>query len=114
MRDQRRANRIRVGRAVQRLRLLRDLSQETLAERANNSEKHVGQIERGEVNVGLDVLSRLAAALDVDVADFFPPAARGRQSNPFHLITRAQVEQLEQIARSVRSTYPPRAAKRSR
>src|SRR3954452_16792157 len=104
MRDDGRAMRTRVGRGIRRVRLLRGLSQEKLAERAGASWKHVGQIERGEVNVGLDVLERLARAQSVDPADLFLEP-RGRRSSALtpHAITRAQIQTIEDILRVVKS-----------
>lgn len=66
----------RVGRNVQRLRNLTGLSQEELAEKAGNSGKHIGDIERGTANVGIDVLIALADYFAVPVASFFGPDPR--------------------------------------
>jgi transcriptional regulator with XRE-family HTH domain len=104
MRDEGRAMRTRVGRAIRRVRLLRGLSQEKLAERAGASWKHVGQIERGEVNVGLDVLARIARALSVDAAELFLEP-RGRRSSAVTplVITRGQIHTIEEVLRVVKS-----------
>jgi transcriptional regulator with XRE-family HTH domain len=48
------------------------LSQEDLAEVAGLHRNYVGGIERGERNVGLDNIHKLARALRVDVAELFP------------------------------------------
>jgi len=48
-----------------------ELSQEHLAERADLHRNYVGGIERGERNVGLINVGKLADALDVSVADLF-------------------------------------------
>lgn len=113
MRDHGRAIRIRVGRTVQRLRLEREFSQERLAELASNSPKYIGQIERGEVNVSTDVLAQIAQALSVDIADLFTvPRGRAVSRAPY-TITRAQVDQLEQIVRQVKSVRPSRRPRRA-
>ena len=52
--------RLRVAKGVKRLRRLRGWSQEQLAEQVGNTEKHISQIERGKVNVGIDVLASIA------------------------------------------------------
>ena len=65
------AVRERVGRNVKRLRLRLEWSQDQLAERVGNTGKHIGQIERGEVNVTLDYLSKIAEVASVDVAEVF-------------------------------------------
>ena len=71
-----RAVRRRVGRNVQRLRILHGLSQEGLAEKAGNSGKHIGEIERGTANVGIDVLIAIADFFSVPVASLFGPDPR--------------------------------------
>jgi len=73
--DNVRAARLRVGTTVRQLRKQRAWTQEQLAERVGSNPRHVGQIERGEVNVGIDKLTRIALALSVDLADLFPPAS---------------------------------------
>jgi XRE family transcriptional regulator, regulator of sulfur utilization len=45
------------------------LSQEKLAEKADLSYKYVGEVERGQENVSLDALFRIATALKVSLAD---------------------------------------------
>lgn len=109
MPDPGRAIRIRVGRAVRRHRLARGFSQERLAELTGSSGKHVGAIERGEANVGLDVLGRLAAALSVDVADLFvQPRDRRRADAALHLITREDLETISAIVHRVKAVRPRR------
>jgi transcriptional regulator with XRE-family HTH domain len=57
------------GLRVRKLRLGRGLSQEKLAELAGIHRTYVGSLERGERNVALMNIVRVAAALDVDPAD---------------------------------------------
>ncbi|HEV8363086.1 MAG TPA: helix-turn-helix transcriptional regulator [Gemmatimonadaceae bacterium] len=47
------------------------LSQEELAEKADLHRNYIGGIERGERNVGLINIGKLAGALDVSVAELF-------------------------------------------
>jgi transcriptional regulator with XRE-family HTH domain len=112
MRENLRAIRLRVGRNVQRLRRLRGLTQEGLAELAGNTWKHIGQVERGEVNVGLDILSRIATALSADVGDLFvvPPGGR-RSQPPLFLISQRELDQIEQAVRRVRPARPTRSTR---
>ena len=65
MKDDVQAVRLRIGKKVKQLRQLRGLSQEQLAELVGNQYKHIGQVERGEVNVGIDTLVSIAANLVV-------------------------------------------------
>lgn len=62
-----------VGARIRELRLARAISQEELAARANLHRNYVGSIERGEREVGLNSMARLAAALGLSLADFFAP-----------------------------------------
>jgi transcriptional regulator with XRE-family HTH domain len=57
------------GARVRERRAALGLSQEKLAERADLHWTYVGQIERGERNLGLVNILRLAAALKVDAAE---------------------------------------------
>jgi transcriptional regulator with XRE-family HTH domain len=115
MRDPGRAIRTRVGRAIRRIRLLRRLSQERLAELAGSSGKYLGQIERGQVNVSLDVLDRIATALAIDFADLFPhPRGRRRSKTALLLITGDEVDRIDEITRRVRGLRAPRSKRSSR
>ena len=60
-----------IGRRVQQLRRARGISQEALAERAALHRNYVGSVERGERDIGIVALSRLAHALGVSLAEFF-------------------------------------------
>jgi transcriptional regulator with XRE-family HTH domain len=50
-------------------RLSRGMSQEDLAEAAGLHRTYVGSVERGERNVSIDNMERLAAALRVSLTD---------------------------------------------
>ncbi|HEX2830231.1 MAG TPA: helix-turn-helix transcriptional regulator [Burkholderiales bacterium] len=53
-----------LGKAIRSTRLSRDISQEQLALRAEVDRSYVGRVERGDNNVAILTLMRLAAALD--------------------------------------------------
>jgi transcriptional regulator with XRE-family HTH domain len=59
------------GAQVRELRQEQGLSQEALAHAAGLDRSYVGQVERGERNVSLDNIHRLADALQHPVSDFF-------------------------------------------
>lgn len=61
------------GTRVRDARKGRELSQEELAERAGVHRTYVGAVERGERNVTLLTITRLAQALDVPVSDLLRP-----------------------------------------
>ena len=58
-----------LGGNIRLYRLKAGLSQELLAEKADLHRNYVGDIERGEENVSVDALVRLASSLRVKVAD---------------------------------------------
>ena len=60
-----------LGRRIRKLRLLRDLTQEQLAEKASLSGKYIGEIERGTANVTIEAIENIATALEVDLPALF-------------------------------------------
>jgi transcriptional regulator with XRE-family HTH domain len=64
--DEREA-RILLGRRIRALRLRQELTQEALGERAELNYKYLGAIERGERNLSLKQLLKIAQALGVDI-----------------------------------------------
>jgi transcriptional regulator with XRE-family HTH domain len=61
--------RLILGRMVKRQRDVSGLSQEALAEKADLHRTYIGQVERGETNISLLNLVKLARALRVRVRD---------------------------------------------
>ena len=69
-----------VGRRVRALREDLGISQEELAARAGLHRNYVGSVERGERDIGITAVGRLAAALRISLADFFAPfGSRGKR-----------------------------------
>ncbi len=56
-----------VGLNIRKIREDKGLSQEKLAALADLHRTYIGQIERGEKNIGLKNLEKIAKALDVDI-----------------------------------------------
>ena len=56
-----------VGFNIRRIREEHDLTQEELADLAGLHRAYVGQIERGEKNIGLKNLEKIAKALNVSI-----------------------------------------------
>ncbi len=59
------------GKRVRELRMGLGLSQEELAERAGLHRNYIGGVERGERNIGLLNVDRLAAALNSRLSELF-------------------------------------------
>ena len=70
---QRRSARQRFAQNLRAARLARGLSQEELADLAGLHRTYVGSVERGERNISIDSMERLAAATGLDVADLLVP-----------------------------------------
>jgi transcriptional regulator with XRE-family HTH domain len=60
-----------IGKRIQKIRKIKGLTQEKIAEHAGVSPKYISSIERGKANPTLDLLIILAEIMHVTVADFF-------------------------------------------
>ena len=70
------ADRIKVGRTIRRLRLAKGWTQEELADRARLHPTYIGGIERGERNLGIDNVFKIARALGVHPSFLFGGSQR--------------------------------------
>jgi transcriptional regulator with XRE-family HTH domain len=59
---------VTLGLAARSLRMERGLAQEAFAARAGMDRSNYGAIERGEFNVSLDTIVKIAAALEISAA----------------------------------------------
>ncbi len=62
-------SRIIFAKNLRKLRLEKKISQEDLADSANLHRTYIGSVERGERNISIDNMERLATALDCTIAD---------------------------------------------
>ena len=62
----------RFGTIVRAQRKAKGYSQESFAEACGLHRTYVGAIERGERNVSIDNIARIAKTLGLDIADLFP------------------------------------------
>jgi len=65
-----------LGRRVRKERLRRSWSQEELSFRSGLHRTYIGGVERGERNISALTLAKIAAALEVKLADLMPPTLR--------------------------------------
>lgn len=63
-----------LGMRIRYLRGRAGLSQDALAERSGISSKYLGEVERGQANISVQVLERVAEALGVTLPDMFEGA----------------------------------------
>lgn len=64
---------VSLGKRVRELRNRRGMTRKMVAQQADVSERHLAQIEAGEGNVSIVLLRRIAAALNVSLAELFAP-----------------------------------------
>lgn len=67
--DRKTALQIAFGKTLRKKRLEKNLSQETLADLANLHFTYVSSVERGERNISLENMSKLAKALSCSVGE---------------------------------------------
>ena len=70
--------RARLGKAVRRLRKKAGYSQESFADRCRLHRTYMGAVERGEVNIALENIEKIAKALGLSVADLLYEAESDR------------------------------------
>ncbi len=70
--------RTRLGRAVRRLRTAAGYSQESFADECGLHRTYMGAVERGETNISLDNIERIARGLRVTPAQLLAEAERER------------------------------------
>jgi len=62
---------LHIGTRIRYFRRKQHLSQEEVAHRVGTSQSYLGKVERGVVVVGVEMLQKIAIALDVDLVQFF-------------------------------------------
>ncbi|MFN3387417.1 MAG: helix-turn-helix domain-containing protein [Allosphingosinicella sp.] len=78
--EQQKAVKKRFGARLRALRKARKLSQEAVALSSDLDRSYLGRIERGQANVSLINIERIAAALGVEAAAFFSELQHGTAS----------------------------------
>lgn len=73
---------LKLGERIRYLRNKQGRTQEDLAESIGTTQPHFAKIEQGSVNIGLEMIQKIAAALDVEVAELF----EDKHDMPFKLL----------------------------
>lgn len=60
-----------IGKRIRHFRLIKELSQEDLAEKSGLHRTYIGSCERGERNITIISLYHLCESLDITLKDFF-------------------------------------------
>ena len=71
-----------IAKNLRRIRVAKDVSQERLAFDAGVDRSYLGGMERGEENPKVDILNKLAAALDLDLSELFAPLPNSATLEP--------------------------------
>lgn len=93
----------KVGQIVQQHRIKAGLTQSQLAEKASLSLKYVGEVERGEANMRLDTLDRLAREANWDIATALLNEGTQTLSDGVRLHMLAQLDNLSQQIDGIRN-----------
>lgn len=106
------------GSRIRSIRESANLSRETVAERAKISANYLGEIERGEKRPKLDMIGRIANALEVAPAVLFDYDAEEVDNDILLrklqlLISALNTEQLQQALRVLRTLFPAIRSMRS-
>lgn len=67
---------------LRRIRHEKKISQEALAHDSEVDRAYLSRVERAVTYVGLEIIEKLAAVLDIDPAEFFREPVRKRGRNP--------------------------------
>ena len=76
--------RVAFGKAVRRLRKGRGYSQESFALQAKVNRSYMGQIERGEVNISIDNIQKIAKGLGLSVGQLMVEVDAEGDRRPLH------------------------------
>ncbi|MEW6686230.1 MAG: helix-turn-helix domain-containing protein [Candidatus Edwardsbacteria bacterium] len=104
----------KVGQQIRLLRIRRGLTQEELAEKAGMNPKYIGQIERGEVNTTINMLTKVASGMNLNLADLFSfPKTRIRETENtlvekriIRLLQVLNTKQLKFVEKTIKNLLP--------
>jgi transcriptional regulator with XRE-family HTH domain len=101
-----------VGAHIRSLRKARKLSQEQLAERADLHYTMIGSVERGERNITLGNLAKIAKGLGVSLRELFPPEKQDEPTRELvallALVDQSTSELILSVARIIQEKRSPK------
>lgn len=97
-----------LGQRVKRVRLLRELTQEQLAEKADVVNSYVGVIERGEKKASINTLVKIANALNCSVDYLLGDSLVSEQGRVFDLVIHDKPKEITPVddIESLRNLIP--------
>lgn len=72
-----------IGQKIRQYRILRNLTQDELAEVIGSTGSYIGRIERGEQNVKIETLEKIATAMEIDIFLLFQQEVEPLQEYPW-------------------------------
>jgi transcriptional regulator with XRE-family HTH domain len=98
------------GNRIRSIREAAGLSREAAAERADTGANYLGEVERGEKFPTLEMIERIAAALEVSPSAFFEYEAEEIDnqilvSKLHHVLSRLNTDQLQQALRVLTALF---------
>ena len=98
-----------VGDRIRKLRALKDLSQENVAEAIGMSTGNYGKIERGEISISITHLHQISIALDVPITSFFEDVEVVSELNsPYGFVTYKEFLALSEDVKQILKELPPK------
>ncbi|WP_339241263.1 helix-turn-helix transcriptional regulator [Paenibacillus sp. FSL F4-0243] len=80
-----------VGKKIRQHRKAANLTQEKLGEILSMDPSYIGRIERGEVNITLETISKVAEALRISPYEFFKPSKINKNTEKNDLIEKLNI-----------------------
>lgn len=74
--EKRHPNLVKIGKLIREARKAKGYSQEAFAAEAELGRTYMGRVERGEQNISIQNLIRIAITLNIEPAKLIPPLAR--------------------------------------
>jgi len=97
------------GSKVRELRKSQGLSQEKLAEKAGLHYTYIGAVERGEKNISLQNIEKIAHGLGVDIAKLFTFIGQTKKNHLFeeivNLLSSRRPKELEVVSKVIKALF---------